>query len=105
MYLEAFIRNLLLNENNELQNRYLNIDNIIKKDEGINTGIKLSDKQLKIIAILKKDPYCTIKDLSELLDVNHSTVERNIKNLRDNGIIERVGARSEKSILRPLKTV
>ena len=48
----------------------------------------MSDKQLKIIAILKKDPYCTIKDLSELLDVNHSTVERNIKNLRDNGIIE-----------------
>lgn len=103
VYLEAFIRNLLLNENNELKNRYLHIDNIIKKDEdinaeineGINAGIKLSDKQLKIIAVLKKNPYFTIKDLSESLEVNHSTVERNIKKLRDNGIIERVGARKD----------
>ncbi|MBQ3427772.1 MAG: Fic family protein [Clostridia bacterium] len=103
VYLEAFIRNLLLGENNELKNRYLHIDNIIKKDEdinaeineGINAGIKLSDKQLKIIAVLKKNPYCTIKDLSETLEINHSTVERNIKKLRDNGIIERVGARKD----------
>ena len=103
VYLEAFIRNLLLGENNELKNRYLHIDNIIKKDEdinaeineGINAGIKLSDKQLKIIAVLKKNPYFTIKDLSESLEVNHSTVERNIKKLRDNGIIERVGARKD----------
>lgn len=103
VYLEAFIRNLLLNENNELKNRYLHIDNIIKKDEdinaeinaGINAGIKLSDKQLKIIAILKKNPYCTIKNLSESLEINHSTVERNIKKLKDNGIIQRIGARKD----------
>lgn len=103
VYLEAFIRNLLLSENNELKNRYLHIDNIIKKDEGINAeineginaGIKLSDKQLKIISILKKNPYCTIKDLSESLEINHSTVERNIKKLRENGIIERIGARKD----------
>ena len=103
VYLEAFIRNLLLNENNELKNRYLHIDSIIKKDEGINAeineginaGIKLSDKQLKIIAALKENPYCTIKDLSESLSINHSTVERNIKKLRDNGIIERIGARKD----------
>ena len=103
VYLEAFIRNLLLNENNELKNRYLHIDSIIKKDEGINAEIneginaeiKLSDKQLKIIAALKENPYCTIKDLSESLSINHSTVERNIKKLRNNGIIERIGARKD----------
>ena len=103
VYLEAFIRNLLLGENNELKNRYLHIDNIIEKDEGINAEIneginaeiKLSDKQLKIITLLKKNPYCTIKDLSESLEINHSTVERNIKKLRDNGIIERIGARKD----------
>ena len=103
VYLERFIRNLLLGENNELKNRYLHInylfnENADKKAEinaGINAEIKISEKQKKIILMLKENPYCTIKEISDKLDVNHSTVERNIKKLRENGIIERVGARKD----------
>ncbi len=62
---------------------------------GINAEIKISEKQKKIILMLKENPYCTIKEISDNLDVNHSTVERNIKKLRENGIIERVGARKD----------
>lgn len=103
VYLERFIRNLLLSENNELKNRYLHINHLFegnadKKAEinaGINAEIKISEKQKKIILMLKENPYCTIKEISDKLDVNHSTVERNIKKLRENGIIERVGARKD----------
>lgn len=103
VYLERFIRNLLLGENNELKNRYLHINHLFEENAdknaeinaGINAEIKISEKQKKIILILKEDPYCTIKEISDKLDVNHSTVERNIKKLRENGIVERVGARKD----------
>lgn len=107
VYLERFIRNLLLGESNELKNRYLHIahlfdENADKKagisagiNAGINAGIKMSEKQQKIISMLKENPYCTIREISDKLEVNHSTVERNIKKLRENGIIERVGARKD----------
>lgn len=103
VYLERFIRNLLLGESNELKNRYLHIahlfdenaDKKADKKAGINAGIRMSEKQQKIISMLKENPYCTIKDISAKLEVNHSTVERNIKKLRENGIIERVGARKD----------
>ena len=103
VYLERFIRNLLLGESNELKNRYLHIahlfdENADKKagiSAGINAGIKMSEKQQKIISMLKENPYCTIREISDKLEVNHSTVERNIKKLRENGIIERVGARKD----------
>lgn len=103
VYLEKFIRNLLLDENNELKNRYLHINHLFKENAdkkaeinaGINAEIKISEKQKKIILMLKENPYCTIKEISDKLDVNHSTVERNIKKLRENGIIERVGARKD----------
>lgn len=103
VYLERFIRNLLLGENNELKNRYLHINHLFEENAeikaeinaGINAEIKISEKQKKIILILKEDPYCTIKEISDKLNVNHSTVERNIKKLRENGIVERVGARKD----------
>lgn len=103
VYLERFIRNLLLGENNELKNRYLHITHLFDENAdkkagisaGINAGIKMSEKQLKIISMLKENPYCTIKEISDKLEVNHSTVERNIKKLRENGIIERIGARKD----------
>ena len=103
VYLERFIRNLLLGENNELKNRYLHINHLFEENAeikaeinaGINAEIKISEKQQKIILMLKENPYCTIKEISDKLDVNHSTVERNIKKLRENGIVERVGARKD----------
>ncbi len=99
VYLERFIRNLLLGENNELKNRYLHINHLFEENAEINAGInaeiKISEKQKKIILMLKENSYCTIKEISDKLEVNHSTVERNIKKLRENGIVERVGARKD----------
>lgn len=97
-YLEKFLRNLLLGENNELKNRYLHIaclnEGINEEiNEGINEEIKLSDTQKRIIKLIKDNPETTIPELQEKLSVGHATVERNLKILRENGIVERVGAR------------
>ena len=65
VYLERFIRNLLLGENNELKNRYLHINHLFEGNAeikaGINAEIKISEKQKKIILMLKENPYYTIK--------------------------------------------
>ena len=86
-----------------MKNRYLHINHLFEGNAeikaeinaGINAEIKISEKQKKIILMLKENPYCTIKEISDKLEVNHSTVERNIKKLRENGIVERVGARKD----------
>lgn len=45
----------------------------------------------KIIAALKQAPYITMSDLAELIGISAKGVEKNIKILRDQGIIRRVG--------------
>ncbi len=45
----------------------------------------------KIIAALKQAPHITMSDLAELIGISAKGVEKNIKILRDQGIIRRVG--------------
>ena len=94
VYLEKFLRNLLLGETNELKNRYLHIACLNEGiNEEINEEINLSDTQKRIIELIKNNPKTTLPEMQEKLGVGHATVERNIKTLRDNGIVDRVGAR------------
>lgn len=107
VYLEAFIRNLLLNENNELKNRYLHInyircsetdginDGINSKNDGINGGIKINSSQIKIIEEMKENPNITIAGLAEKVGIKQRAIERNIKTLKEKNIIDRVGARKD----------
>ena len=45
----------------------------------------------KIIAALKQAPYITMSDLAELIGISAKGVEKNIKILRDQGFIRRIG--------------
>ena len=45
----------------------------------------------KIIAALKQSPYITMSDLAALIGISAKGVEKNIKILRDQGIIRRIG--------------
>ena len=103
VYLEKFIRNLLLNESNELKNRYLHIKNIFeeKEDEnvgandknvGVNVGVKLNKTQRKIVELLKNNPNSTIEEMAKYAEVEPRTIERNIKALKEKNVIDRVGA-------------
>ncbi len=112
-YLEKFIRNLLLNESNELKNRYLHIKNIFEEKEeetvgvnnknvgvndktvGVNNknvGVKLNKTQRKMVELLKDNPNRTIEEMAKYAGVEPRTVERNMKALKEKNVIDRVGA-------------
>ena len=103
LYLEKFIRNLLLNESNELKNRYLHIQNNFEEKEtenvgansenvGVNVGVKLNKTQKKIVDLIRNNPSITIEEMAKFASVETRTIERNIKTLKQKEIIERVGA-------------
>lgn len=54
---------------------------------------KLTEKQKIIIEQMKKNPRITQWELSIILDVNTRTIERNVKILKDKGMIKRLGPR------------
>uniref|UniRef100_UPI003868B4B6 ATP-binding protein n=1 Tax=Succinimonas sp. TaxID=1936151 RepID=UPI003868B4B6 len=53
--------------------------------------IKLPSRQFKIISIIKSDTFVTLKAVSEQLGIPQRTIEYNIKQLRELGILNRKG--------------
>lgn len=99
VYLEKFIRNLLLGEKNELKNRYLHINELFEENVGVNSksvganvGVKLNKTQRKIIELMKNNPNITIEEMAKYVCVETRTIERNIKTLKEKEIVDRVGA-------------
>ncbi len=95
-FLEIFLRNLLLGENNELKNRYLHINNLFDKNEPINElinePIKMNEKQIKIFNAIKANPDMTYDELSDVLKISLATVKRYIALLKKEGYIARRGS-------------
>lgn len=103
-FLELFLRNLLMGEENELQNRVMHIrwakassstsnDPIKMMDDPINNPIKLSERERKLLSLIEKAPDLTRKELADQLSCSDSTVKRELKILSDIGLIKREGAR------------
>ena len=102
VYLERFIRNLILGETNELKNRYLHINGLFEENVGVNetsvgakeesVGVKLNKTQTKIVGFIKNNTNITIKEMAKYAGVETRTIERNIKALKEKEIIDRVGA-------------
>lgn len=61
-------------------------------NDGVNDGVKITKNSKKILAMLCKDGSLTAEQIASELKVSVSTVERSIKQLKDNGLIERVGS-------------
>ena len=61
------------------------------QDVGGMTAAELSERQKKIIAILKISPTITAKKMSETLSVSPRTVERDISILKKMGVLCRQG--------------
>ncbi|MBQ3657295.1 MAG: DeoR family transcriptional regulator [Bacteroidales bacterium] len=53
--------------------------------------IKKNKRQQAIIGLIKKIPDITVEYLSEKLDVNEKTIRRDISELKENGVLERIG--------------
>lgn len=60
---------------------------------GINGGINFEDKENKIISYLKNNPSALTDEISLQTDIPVRTVQRIIKSLKEDGIIERVGSK------------
>ena len=84
-YLELFFRNLLLNEHNELKNRYM----LINAPEGWNAT---DDKPTIILAYLKEKGPCRTAELSSLLGLKPTQTKAYLYQLLQEGKIVAHGA-------------
>lgn len=94
-FLELFLRNLLLDEKNELHNRVMHISGaFIQSDtEKIskcqNDTLKLSLEELSIIKILSSDSKVTQKKIAELTGLSERTIKRRTVEMQKKGLIDR----------------
>ncbi|GHT38658.1 hypothetical protein AGMMS49965_02740 [Bacteroidia bacterium] len=64
---------------------------ILQNDVGVNVGADVGVKS-EILNYLKNDPTLSAKELAALLNKTQRTVERNIRELREQGMLKREGA-------------
>ncbi len=88
-YLELFLRNLLLDEDNILSNREMHI--VYKEVEDHPRGT--TDREKAIIDLIQANPRITLTEISEKIDKSLRTVNSTMKALQEKGIIERVGSK------------
>ncbi len=84
-YLIKFLRNLLLNEKNELKNRELHIAYL--------NQIELSTHETFVLNILKENPKIKTVELSEKLGVSLRTIKSILKRLADKKVITRINGK------------
>ena len=53
---------------------------------------KVTETELKLLALLLEDPAYTYTVLAEKLGVSRKTISSRIKSLKDKGIIQRIGS-------------
>lgn len=94
-YLELFLRNLLLGEDNELQNRQLHIG-WKKENVAENVAEELSERQKNILILLRKNVAEGIKTntqfLSEKFCVNRKTIQRDMAVLAQKQLVQWQGS-------------
>ena len=97
-FLELFLRNLLLSEKNELHNREMHVSGkfFLGHDDPINDPINdlinLSEREVKILDLIKEKSNLTRKDMAERLGCSESTVKRSLQEMVDRGVIKRIGS-------------
>lgn len=96
-YLEALFRNIMLDENNDLKNRYTHIrysEQIQKSSEKkFGEKQKSSEKTSKIIlSLLKENPKLSAKKLSESIGISSRAVEKQLASLVQKRLLRREGS-------------
>jgi len=92
-FLNKFFENMLFNGNNELDSKYLVINvGVNNKNVGVNdknVGVKTTDK---VLALIKENNKITITEMAAALEITTRTIERAIKDLKQNNKIIRIGS-------------
>jgi len=88
-FLIRFLSNLLLKGNFSLKNREMHIH-----ADTVNDTVKpqIDTVNDTVFSLIKQDNKITAKEIGERLKMSLSTVRRKIKELKDNGKIERIGS-------------
>ncbi len=92
-YLELFLRNLLLDEDNILSNREMHI--AYKEEEEPTRDV--TDREKTIIDLIQANPQITLAEISEKIDKSLRTVKNAMKTLQEKGIVERIGGKKNGS--------
>lgn len=92
-YLELFLRNLLLNEENVLSNRELHIGYTSNPEN----AEEISKRDITIMEILQNNPSITLQEIADIIGKSLRTVKIAIKSLQERGLVERVGGKKNGS--------
>jgi len=89
MFLIRFLANLLIKENHSLKNREMHIHFTSSTDT---VKLQIDTVNDTVFSLIKQDNKITANEISERLKMSLSTVRRKIKELKEQGIIERIGS-------------
>ena len=92
-YLELFLRNLLLGEDNILSNREMHVAYKEPKE----SLEQMSTRDAQIVEILRAQPTITLQEVADKIGKSLRTVKMTVKTLQEKGIIERVGGKKNGS--------
>ena len=92
-YVELFLRNLLLGEDNILSNREMHV----AYKEPIETETIVSERESSIIEILRANPSITLDEVAQRIGKSPRTVKTAVKSMQERGIVERVGGKKNGS--------
>ena len=92
-FLLRFLGNHLLGEINTLQNREMHInysDTIKLQNDTVNDTVKSENDT--VFSLIFENNIITATQISERMNMSLSTVKRKIKNLKERGLLERIGS-------------
>ncbi|MBR2884948.1 MAG: winged helix-turn-helix transcriptional regulator [Clostridia bacterium] len=92
-YLELFLRNLLLDENNELKNRNLHISCTLEDPKCKNCTLDCTLEERAILVELESDSKITQKQIAEKIGKSERTVKTVMNSLEKKGVISREGGK------------
>lgn len=93
-YIIRFLLNLIHRENYQLKNREMHVSFVPNVNDTINDTVKAKNGTVNdtIISLIKQNNKIAACLISERLSVCLNTAKRKIKELKDKGIIERIGS-------------
>lgn len=96
-YLEAFLRNLLLGESNELKSRHLHINCTLEapkcKKDTESCTLDCTLDELSVLNLLREDGKMTQKQLAESINKSERTIKTITASLEEKGVITRINGK------------
>ena len=101
-YLTSFLLNLLQQENHLLKNREMHVLYVPSVNDTVNGTVKMQNSTVNgtvngtvndtVCDLIKQNNQITAAEIGERLNISLRTAKRKIKELKENGAIERIGS-------------